>query len=43
MAEQKEAFTNELNAGNNVTKRRSLAFLFLVTKTMFELTDEDTL
>ena len=43
LAEQEEAFTNDFNAGNSVTKSRSLAFLFLVTKTMFELTDEETL
>lgn len=43
VSEQEDAFTHELRAGNDVHKRRSLAFLFLVSKTMFELTDEDTL
>ena len=43
VSEQEDAFTHELMAGNDVHKRRSLAFLFLVSKTMFELTDEDTL
>ena len=43
VTEQEEAFTEELNAGGDVNKRRSLAFLFLVTKTMFELTDEEAL
>ncbi len=41
--EQEEAFTHELNAGNDDNRRRSLAFLFLVTKTLFELTDEETI
>ena len=40
--EQDEAFTHELNAGSDTNRRRSLAFLFLVTKTMFELTDDET-
>lgn len=43
VSEQEDAFTHELRAGNDDHKRRSLAFLFLVSKTMFELTDEDTL
>ena len=42
-SEQDDAFTHELKVGNDAQKRRSLAFLFLVSKTMFELTDEDTL
>ncbi len=41
--EQDEAFTEQINAGIDKNKRRSLAFLFLVTKTMFDLTDEETL
>ena len=43
VTEQDETFTQELNVGNDVNKRRSLAFLFLVTKTMFELTDDEAL
>lgn len=43
VSEQDDAFTYEIRAGNDEHKRRSLAFLFLVSKTMFELTDEETL
>ena len=43
VSEQDDAFTHELRAGNDAHKRRSLAFLFLVSKTVFELTDEETL
>lgn len=43
VTEQDEALTQELKAGNDVNRKRSLAFLFLATKTMFELTDDETL
>lgn len=37
-----EAFTNELRLGTDERKKRSAAFLFLVAKTAFDLTDEET-
>ena len=37
-----EAFTNELRLGTDAQKKRSAAFLFLVAKTVFDLTDEET-
>ena len=43
VSQQEDSFTHELNLGNDGVKRRSTAFLFLVAKTMFELTDEETL
>ena len=43
VAGQEEAFTNELRLSNDESRRRSTAFLFLVAKTVFDLTDEDTL
>ena len=42
-ARQEDAFSNELRLGNDVARRRSTAFLFLVAKTVFELSDEETL
>ena len=38
-----DAFANELRLGTDEQKRRSIAFLFLVAKTAFDLTDEETL
>ena len=43
MAKQEDTFTNELGLGHDESKRRAIAFLFLVAKTMFALTDEETL
>ena len=43
IAEQQDAFTHELRVRNDDGRRRSMAFLFLVAKTMFDLTDEETL
>ncbi len=43
VAKQEEAFTHELRLGHDESKRRATAFLFLVAKTMFSLTDEETL
>ena len=43
VTEQDEALIQDFKAGNDVNRKRSLAFLFLVTKTMFELTDDETL
>ena len=40
---QSEAFSNELRLGADEHRRRSIAFLFLVAKTAFDLTDEQTL
>ena len=40
---QSEAFDNELRLGNDAPRRRSIAFLFLVAKTAFDLTDEQTI
>ena len=40
---QCEAFDNELRLGNDAPRRRSIAFLFLVAKTAFDLTDEQTI
>lgn len=37
-----EVFTNELRLGSDDRKKRSAAFLFLVAKTAFDLTDEET-
>ena len=37
-----DAFTDELRLGNDERKKRSAAFLFLVAKTAFDLTDEET-
>ena len=41
--EQSDALDNELRAGNDENRRRSVAFVFLVAKTAFDLTDEQTL
>ena len=43
VARQEDAFSNELRLGNDESRRRSTAFLFLVAKTVFELSDEETL
>ena len=43
VARQEEAFTHELRLSNDEARRRSTAFLFLVAKTVFDLTDEETL
>ena len=43
VARQEEAFTHELRLGNDEARRRSAAFLFLVAKTVFDLTDEEAL
>ncbi len=43
IAEQQDTFTHELRVGTDDGRRRSVAFLFLVAKTMFDLTDEETL
>ena len=40
---QCEAFDNELRLSNDAPRRRSIAFLFLVAKTAFDLTDEQTI
>ena len=40
---QEDAFTNELRLGPDEGKRRAIAFLFLVARTMFDLTDDETL
>ena len=37
-----DALTDELRLGNDERKKRSAAFLFLVAKTAFDLTDEET-
>lgn len=37
-----EAFTDELRLGTDERKKRSAAFLFLVAKTAFDFTDEET-
>ena len=37
-----DAFANELRLSADEQKRRSMAFLFLVAKTAFDLTDEGT-
>ena len=42
-ARQEDAFTHELRFGDDAGKRRSAAFLFLAAKTMFELSDDETL
>ena len=42
-ARQEDAFTHELRLGEDAGKRRSVAFLFLAAKTMFELSDDETL
>ena len=41
--EQSDALDNELRVGGDEHRRRSVAFVFLVAKTAFELTDEQTL
>ena len=41
--EQSDALDNELRVGGDEHRRRSVAFTFLVAKTAFELTDEQTL
>ncbi len=41
--QQSDAFDNELRVGNDEPRRRSVAFVFLVAKTAFDLTDEQTL
>ena len=38
-----DAFVHELRLGADEQKRRSMAFLFLVARTAFDLTDEETL
>ena len=38
-----DAFANELRLGADEQQERSIAFLFLVAKTAFDLTDEETL
>jgi hypothetical protein len=38
-----DAFDNELRLGADEPRRRSIAFLFLVAKTAFDLTDEQTI
>ena len=38
-----DAFANELRLSADEQKRRSMAFLFLVARTAFDLTDEETL
>ena len=43
VAKKEEAFTNELRLGRDDGRKRSAAFLFLVAKTMFDLSDDDTL
>ena len=40
---QEDAFTNDLRLGQDEGKRRGIAFLFLVARTMFDLTDDETL
>ena len=41
--QQSDAFDNELRVGIDEPRRRSVAFVFLVAKTAFDLTDEQTL
>ena len=43
IAKHSDTFANELRLGTDEQKRRSIAFLFLVAKTAFDLTDEETL
>ncbi len=43
IAKHSDAFANDLRLGTDEQKRRSIAFLFLVAKTAFDLTDEETL
>lgn len=40
---QSDPFDHELRLGNDEPRRRSIAFLFLVAKTAFDLTDEQTI
>jgi hypothetical protein len=40
---QTDVFTDELRLGSDEHRRRSVAFLFLVAKTAFDLTDDQTL
>ena len=40
---QSEVFTLELQLGEDEPRRRSIAFLFLVARTAFDLTDEQTI
>lgn len=40
---QSDAFTNELRPGADEHRRRSVAFLFLMARTAFDLADEQTL
>ena len=40
---QSDTFNNELRLGADEHRRRSIAFLFLVAKTAFDLTDEQTI
>ena len=41
--QQSDAFDNELRVGIDEPRRRSVAFVFLVAKAAFDLTDEQTL
>ena len=41
--EQSETFDNELRLGTDEGRRRSIAFLFLVAKAAFDLTDDQTI
>ena len=41
--QQADAFDNELRVGIDEPRRRSVAFVFLVAKAAFDLTDEQTL
>ena len=43
IAKHSDAFANELRLSADEQKRRSMAFLFLVARTAFDLTDEETL
>ena len=41
--EQSDNFDNELRLGTDEDRRRSIAFLFLVAKAIFDLTDDQTM
>ena len=43
IAKHSDAFANELRLSADEQKRRSMAFLFLVARTAFDLSDEETL
>lgn len=43
VSQQSEPFSNELKLGNDEQRRRSAAFVFLVAKTLLNLSDESTI